>query len=194
MTFKRLFTTSEVKGKENYIRTQKKYEIIRTISYYCISIALFLCGWLQTGQRTNLLTIVAILGCLPASKSAVNAIMFLRFKGCSESALNRIKQHIDGPQELYDCVFTSYQINYCISHIAVCGNTVCGFSEDPKFEENKFYQHIMDILKLDGHKDVTIKIFTDLDRYLERIEQMNDLPKETAKTEAVIETLKSVML
>lgn len=44
-------------------------------------------------------------------------------------------------------VFTSYEKNYVIYHLTVCGNTVCGYTTDPKFAEQAFYKHIQDILK-----------------------------------------------
>ena len=95
---------------------------------------------------------------------------------------------------LFDCVFTSYKKNFRVSHLAVRGNTICGFSEDADFPENDFYKHISDLLRLDGHKEATVKIFVSLPKYLERLDQMQSLEEEGNKTSAVIETLKSVML
>ena len=68
------------------------------------------------------------------------------------------------------------------------------FTENDKFEDNEFYKHIQDILKMEGHKEVTVKIFHNLTKYTERLEQMNALEEDEAKTQAIIETLKSVML
>lgn len=194
MQIKRLFTTYGAKGTENYLNTQKKYEVARTLIYFGISAALFIAGILQTKSRLNLLTVVAVLGCLPASKSAVSAIMFLRFQSCAPECAKKIKAHSQGLAVLYDCVFTSYKKNFRVSHLAVRGNTICGYTEDAGFPENDFYQHIGDILKLDGHKEATVKIFVSLPKYLERLEQMKSLEDEEAKTTAVLETLKSVML
>ncbi len=192
--FKRLFTTEDVKGTKNYLDSQKKYELIRTLLYFGISAALFIGGWLQTKSRVNLLTIVAVLGCLPASKSAVSAVMFFRFKSCDPAKADRLTPYGEMLSCLYDCVFTSYQKNYRISHLAVRGNTVCGFTEDAGFDEKGFYAHIGDLLKLDGHKDITVKIFHDFDRYTARLEQMKALEADEKLTGAVIGTLKSVML
>lgn len=194
MQLKRLFSTSDVKGTENYIKLQKRYEIIRTIIYFGVSASLFIAGYIQTKSNVNLLTVVAVLGCLPASKSAVSAIMFLRFQSCGQETAREIKTHSQGLTVLFDCVFTSYKKNFRVSHIAVRGNTVCGFSEDAGFQEQEFYRHISDILKLDGHKDTTVKIFTSLPRYIERLEQMKRLEEDAEKDRAVAETLKSVML
>lgn len=194
MQLKRLFSTDSVKGTRNYLNTQKKYEIIRTILYFGISLSLFAAGYIQTGRRGNLLGIVAVLGCLPASKSAVGAIMFLRFRSCAEKAAVRIEEHSQGLCCLYDMVFTSYKKNFVVSHLAICGNTVCGFSENEQFDENGFYKHIGDILKLDGHKNVTVKVFTNLSKYAERLEQMKSLEPDEKGTAAVAATLKSVAL
>lgn len=242
MQLKRIFSTDSVKGTRNYLNTQKKYEIIRTVLYFAISISLFLAGYFQIGiekdgghidstasanmqeadsgdadpesadaenagsepaedvanagdpRRVNLLTIVAVLGCLPASKSAVGAIMFLRFKSCSAQNADAIELHSQGLSCLYDMVFTSYKKNFQVSHLAVSDNTVCGFTEDGGFEENEFYKHINGILKLDGHKGITVKVFASLSKYTDRLEQMKALGSDMAKTEAILATLKSVAL
>lgn len=199
MQLKRMFSTYSAKGKRNYLNTQKKYEILRTVIYFAISISLFVAGYVQTKSRANLLSIVAILGCLPASKSTVSAIMFLRFKSCGAQTADEIERHAQGLSCLYDMVFTSYKRNFVVCHLAVCGNTVCGFSEEDRpsgkvFPEKEFHQHIGDILKLDGHGDVTVKIFTDLSKYTARLDQMRELSPDESKTRAVIETLKSVAL
>ena len=194
MQLKRLFTTAGVKGCRNYLKTQKKYEIIRTIIYFAISISLFVAGYIQTGEKANLLSIVAVLGCLPASKSTVSAIMYLRFESCDEQTAAEIERHSDGLQCLYDMVFTTYKKNFRVSHLAVRGGCVCGFSEDRKFEENEFNQHMNQILKADGHQGITVKIFTNLAKYTERLEQMKTLEADEDRTQAILSTLKSVAL
>ena len=71
----RMFSNDSVKGTENYLKTQKKYELLRTILYFGISLSLLIAGWVTIKSRANLLTIVAILGCIPASQSRVSTIM-----------------------------------------------------------------------------------------------------------------------
>ena len=178
MQFKRMFSTDAYKGTSGYLRTQKNYEILRTVLYFAISLSLFIAGWVTTGSRENLLTIVAVLGCLPACKSLVEMFMFLRYKGCNEQDAAQIAAHTDGLTGLYDMVFTSYEKNYVIHHMTICGNTLCGYTSDPKFAEQAFYKHIQNILKKDNYREVTVKIFHDLDKYLKRCEQLKDLPAQ----------------
>ena len=194
MKLGRLFIYDDYKGTRGYLKTQSRYEIARTILYFAISASLFIAGIIATGSRMNLLTIVAVLGCLPACKSAIDVFMFLRYKGCTEENADRIDAHMEGMQGLYDRIFTSYEINYQVAHMAIRGNTLCGFTQDPEFQEQKFYTHITELLKKDGFKDISVKVFHDLDKYTARLEQMKALPAEEKLTAGIINTLNSVSL
>lgn len=199
---KRLLSSGWAKGERNYLDTQKKYEILRTLLYFGISLSLFAAGYIQTGEKANLLTIVAVLGCLPASKSAVSAIMFLRFKSCGKDAADAIAQHSGGLCCLYDMVFTSEKKNFTVGHLAVRGGTVCGYSEDREFPEEAFHRHIEHHMRMEdgmpisaeGQRNLTVKIFTNLTRYTERLDQMQLLEPEEERTAAVVSMLKSISL
>ena len=102
------------KGQYGYIKSQRKIEIIKTLSLFLLSLAIYLGGYITTETNKNLLTIVAILGCLPASKCAVNMIMFLRARGCSEELYQKVSAHTGTLPCLYDNVLTSYESDrYC---------------------------------------------------------------------------------
>ena len=177
MKFMRMFSKENAKGKRNYINSQKGYEILRTILYFTISLSL-----------------VAVLGCLPACKSVVDMIMFLRFQSCSPESADRIEAHKEGLAGMFDVVFTSYEKNYKIDHITVRGNTICGFSENAKFEEQAFCKHLDSMLKKDNFKNTTIKIFIDIQKYTDRLEQMKELPEEPAVTEGILSTIRNITL
>lgn len=194
MQILRMFSHENYKGTMNYLKTQKKYEIVRTILYFVISFSLLIAGYVATKSRMNLLTVVAILGCLPACKSAVDMIMFLRFKGCSPENAEIIATHSEGLHGMYDMIFTSYDKNHQIAHIVVKGNTICGFTEDNKFAEQAFYKHITDILKADNYKETSVKVFSDINKYTERLEQLKELDADERNTEGIINTLKCVSL
>lgn len=194
MKLSRLFIYDDYKGTKDYLKTQRKYEIARTILYFAVSISLFVAGWVATGRRENLLSVVAVLGCLPACKSVVDMIMFLKYKGCSAENAAAIEAHSDGLKCLYDMVFTSYDRTHAVAHITVKGNTICGFTETHDFDEQKFYSHIDGVLKKDNYKNTTVKIFKDIKKYTERLDQLKLLEAEEKTTEGIIATLKSVSL
>lgn len=190
----RMFSNEKYKGTRDYLKVQGRYELARTILYFAISLSLFIAGIIATGGRKNLLTLVAVLGCLPACKSAVDAFMFLRYKGCSRENAETIEAHMEGLAGLYDRVFTSYEKNYQVAHMAVKGNTVCGYTQDADFAEQDFYKHIANILRKDGFKDISVKIFTDLDKYTARLDQLRELNAKERVEEGILNTLKSVSL
>ena len=190
----RIFSTANYKGTKNYIQSQKKYEIIRTIIYFIIPLTLFLAGYVATNSKVNLLTVVAVVGCLPASKSLVGAIMFLRFHSMKAENCEKIEEVHKSLPQLFDMVFTTYDKNYVVAHMVINGNTICGFSESKDFREKEFNAHILNVLKMDGHKNASVKIFTDINKYLERLEQMENLETENANMLGIMDTLKSVAL
>ncbi len=196
MKLKRLFDYDEFKGTIHYLSTQKKYEIARTVLYFAISISLFVAGIVTTGDKMNLLTIVAILGCLPACKSAVTMIMFLRYKGCSKEDETRLSvlEQDDNCQKVYDLVFTTYDKNFVFSHGMICGNTVILYSTMAKLDESSCILHLQNTLALEGVKNVSFKIFKELDKYLQRAEQLQKLDEDKDLSANVKRILLSVAL
>lgn len=190
---RRMFLGEEFKGIYGYLNTQKKYELIRTIIYFTISISLFVGGWVTTGSKENLLTVVAVLGCLPACKSLISVIMFFRFKSMSQELYEQINGCCEGLSHIYDLVFTTYDKNYQVDHLVVKGNTICAFSAHPKFEATGCEEHLKNVLKQDGYKDYTIKMMTEITKYTTRLEQLQKLDGNE-KEPAILELMKSVSL
>lgn len=162
-----------VKGNFGYLAAKRKQVIIRTIIFFAISIALYIAGYVTTGSNKNLLTVVAVLGLLPASKSLVNMIMFLRAKGCSEQAKNSIVSEEGRLIGMYDMYFTSYKKNYAISHMIVEGKVILGFTEDPGCDCRSCEEHLETMLKQGGFKDITIRISQDIKTYCEQLKNLN---------------------
>lgn len=196
MKLKRLFDYDDFKGTAFYLETQGKYEIARTVLYFAISISLFVAGIVATGDKMNLLTIVAILGCLPACKSAVTMIMFLRYKGCSKEDVERLAvlEQNEKCLKVFDLVFTTYDKNFVFAHGTICGNTVALYSTMPKLDEQACLKHLQNTLALDGIKNVTIKIFSDLDKYIQRASQLQELEEDRELSFNITRTLLSVSL
>ena len=194
MELSRLFNNAKYKGSKGYLNIQKKYEIGRTILYFFISASLFIAGYIQTKERINVLSLVAALGCLPACKSLVVAIMFCRYKSLDKTIADKIEENAKGLYSLFDMVFTSEKKNFLINHLVVHQNLIIGYSNHPTFEEKAFYEHIQNILTLDGHNEVTVKIFTDITKYEQRVTQLQEVPFSSEQAISLCQTLKSVTL
>lgn len=164
------------KGEKGYLARQRKNTIFRTVILFALSLAIFLTGYFSTGGKENLLTIVAVLGCLPASRSAVNMIMLMRFHGISEKDFSEIDPHTGSCMSLCDLVFTSYEKNYEIHHMAFKGNTLIGYTAKADCDAAKCAKHLHELCAQNRLKEVEIRIFKELPKYINRLDQMQEFP------------------
>ena len=51
------------KGKPGYVKARKQKYLLGAVVEFAIVIAIFVTGYIQTGSRLNLLTVVAVVGC-----------------------------------------------------------------------------------------------------------------------------------
>jgi len=165
------------KGTPGYIQNRKILTLVKTLIYFAVSLSLYFAGIKATGDNRNLLTIVAILGCLPASKSAVNTIMFFRFNGCPKETAEQLPDEQECKQLylLYDMVFTSYDKNFEIYHLAINDKVLCGITANEKTDIAACEAHLQQYLIQNGIREVTVKIFQDSNKYKNRLVQLNAL-------------------
>lgn len=183
------------KGSFGYIQNRKRFTAVRTVLYFALSISLYVAGYVTTGSNKNLLTIVAVLGCLPSCKSAVNFIIFLRAKGCSQELRDAVKKFDTELTSFYDLYFTSYQKNYQVSHMVVKGNVLCGITESEKCDVNEAQKHLEQMLLQEGIKNMTVKIFSDRRKYIDRLSQLTELETEENKNrDEIVNLLYSISL
>lgn len=183
------------KGSYGYIENHKAVTALRTLLFFVVCVGVYLMGYLTTGTSKNLLTIVAVLGCLPSCKSAVNLIVFLRAKGCSEALREKVKAYDEELTTFYDMYFTSYQKNYPISHMALKGNVLCGMTESPKCDCNEAQKHLEQMLAQEGIKNMTVKIFSQADKYTDRLSQlMTSTAEERRNQEGIISLLYAISI
>lgn len=184
------------KGSYGYINNRKILTMLFTLACFGVSLGIFLIGWHTIGTKKNLWTLVAVLGCLPGAKSAVNAIMFLKAKGCPAQTYEAILPHTGLLCIYYDLQFTSYERTYQVDSMAIAGKTLCGYTGSPKCDAGLCEKHLKTQLEQSGYQDYTVKIFTSLDKYVQRLDELNKgSAQETVRTnEAVKEQLLALAL
>lgn len=191
------------KGDFGYIRYRRQIGILRTGLFLLVVLALFLSGLFIFGSSKNYLSIIAALLCLPAGWSAVNLIMFLRAKGCSDSSFQKIQENKGGLLIRYDEVITSYDKNYNVAASTVLDKNICCFVEDDSFDLIDLEKHIKKMMAQNGYGSYSVKAFNKLDDFclrlsqLERIRQDKNIdPKalEDAWVPGTQETAASVLL
>ncbi|MCR5282050.1 MAG: hypothetical protein K6E18_01660 [Lachnospiraceae bacterium] len=202
------------KGEFGYLSYKKKTETIKTILYFLIPLSLFLAGILTTGTKKNLLTIVAVLGILPASKNAVLLIMYLKSKGITVSLHDKIESALsamrsDGRDEvtahldvLYEMVFTTHDVTFEVPALFLYAGSICGFLQTGKVPKGKDTQtllsdlekHLETSLKKEG-VTVNAKMFETEDAFLRRFNELKPLERAAeAQNGAACRILKQITL
>lgn len=80
----------------------------------------------------------------------------------------QIEKHKKGLTCSYELVISAYEKQSFVDSIAVCGNTVVGYTSRAKTDTAFTEKHIQDILRQNGFY-VSVKIFTRLGDYTSRL-------------------------
>lgn len=183
------------KGDEGYIRSRKRKILLKTVLEFGIAAALLILGIIETGTRKNLLTIVAVLGCLPASKAMVELIMVLPHRSIKKEKAAEIEQNANLLTRVYDMVFTSEKIIMPVEAIVISGNTICGYSSNTKIDMNFVAKHVKQYLNANKFDKVSVKIFDNYTAFATRAEGMNNIAAiEKDDTKRHEEGIKQILL
>lgn len=156
------------KGDFGYIKAQKKKRTLVTAILFLIPLIIFFTGLHETGTRLNLFTFVAIMGCLPASRSAVGMIMMLMQKPIDPEVYQKVEARAGNLTRAYELTVSAYEKNTPLDSLVVCGYHVVGYTSSQKADTAFAENHIKEILKGNGFR-ADVKIFKDIKPYLERV-------------------------
>lgn len=183
------------KGEARYIDQKKKKELLKVILEFGIVLALFITGYITTKTRLNLLTLVAVLGCLPASKAMVGFLMLLPRKSLAKEKIDLVEKKGQHLTKLYDMVLTSYEHVMPVENIVIQGNTICGYATNEKLDFTYLEKYIRTTLKNNKFDQVSVKMFKDFPAYIARIEAMDNLAADSAaKNKKREEEIKKIIL
>lgn len=160
------------KGQYGYIKNQRKVEIAKTFIMLALCVATYYLGIFSTGSNKNLLTFVAILGVLPMAKFAVSAVLFTKAKGCSDE-VHKILESKNIKVDFYDLYMTAYKSSFAFSAAIYGKDSLVLLTEDSKLVENEAKAHVEQILRNASFENVTVKIFADVDKFVDRAIQLS---------------------
>ena len=189
-----MFYKKHPKGTYEYTLYKRKVDIIITVVLFALALGLYITGKVATGSNRNLLTIVAVLGLLPACKMVVDVIMCFKAKPCDMDIKASIDNVVGKLTGLYNMYFTSYDKNFSIDHLVITDGSIIGYSSDKKFVEKDYITHMNDLLRKDGLKDIHIKVFDDKNKYLSRLEELNKLENVSNTNMNVLNLILNVTL
>lgn len=183
------------KGEPGYIDAQKKKMILITAAEFAAVAVLLLIGYFTTGSRLNIWTVVAVLGCLPASKALVGVITIFPYHSVDQKTAREVKEKSDLITSSFDMVVTSKEKIMQVDCIVISNNTVCGYAHSQKTDSSYAAGHIKKILAQNRLGKVSVKIFPDYMAFLTRAEGMNNIASvEQGDTKEKEEQIKQLIL
>ncbi len=165
-----------VKGDYGYYSYEKKRRIAIVALLFGICLMIFFTGLIMTGSRKNLLTLVAILGVLPAAKWATSMIMILLQKPVDRKVYEVTEQIAGDLTHGYELCVTAYEGRLSLDAVVVCGNCIAIYSSAEKGRFEFMETHIRKIIHGNGLGNPALKIFRRFDQYTERITQLASDP------------------
>lgn len=163
------------KGEAGYITARKKNLGLQTILGFGIVGAFLLAGYLKTYSRSNLFTIIAVLGCLPSAKALTEWIAIFPYQTVDRRIVEEVKAKSSLLTTAYDLVITSRDRIMPVDAVVISNRTVFGYAGNPKTNTEKAAKHIRDILAENQYSKVTVKIFTEYVHFLSRAEGLNNI-------------------
>lgn len=199
------------KGDFGYLEKQAQRELGKTLILFMASFGVLLIGILIAGTKNNLLTIVAVLGLLPAAKELTTSIIFSKAKkyNCPKTLYDEVQnllEHDNGDNNgsgqtdktyktdetdesllvIYDLYMTSQEKNYPIYSMCCRNKTLIGIAGSETFDYKKAEEHIQIMLRQNGFKNITVKIFAEQEKYIGRMKELKEQKTENREAEQAV--------
>lgn len=187
-----------LKGEYGFYKSQQKKTLFLTILFFAIVLAVFITGLLATKSRLNVMTVVAVVGCLPACKQAVNLFMVYRKKPCSMERYNKIQPFENFVKIAYELYITSQKGAYPFDAVFVKNHTISFLTHPGKIDTSEFQRFLREILKNNDIKNCTIKVYEKENSFLEHMKSLAaseaESNEEMEQTDKIMRVLLAISL
>ncbi|MGN0325107.1 MAG: hypothetical protein ACI4DW_02265 [Lachnospiraceae bacterium] len=187
------------KGNYGYLKWQTKWEFVKTAVFFAAAFGVLLLGIHIAGTKNNLLTFVAVFGMLPAAKELISFIMFIRASrySCPETLFQEVEklQEEQAVLVVYDLYMTSQERNYPIYSMCCRNKTLIGVAEWEAFDYKGAENHISVMLRQNGYRNISVKIFDNQEKYIARMGELaGQAPEEEGTDQAVLHLMLNLAL
>lgn len=159
------------KGTYGYMDRLKMQEWKKSALMLVIPVLVFLIGWAVMKTRLQVVTVIAVVGCLPGCNEVVHAIMASRYHSMDKKLYEEVEAARGDRMALYENVFTTYDKNYVVDCIIISGREVLGYSSEEKTDAKAAETHLTTILKQNSYKQ-NVKIMKNREAYLTRVKEL----------------------
>ena len=164
--------TQTNKGEFGYLKKERKRRIIIAAIMLGVPLFIFITMWIYLGTRNSIWTIIALVGSLPGCKAVVDVVMTMMARPMDPDLYKKIHGQQGNLVMAYEMYMTFYEKKAVIDAIAVCGNTVVGYTSDSSADTEYMAAEAQKLIRKNGYK-VDVKFLKELRPFLERLDSMN---------------------
>ena len=179
------------KSEFGYIKNQKKINMIWLLVFVLIGVAIFLCGYLLTGTRANIFTVIAVLMVLPAAKRVVALVVMMPRKGVVRERYDTMLQAAGEGILFTDYVFTSTEKIMHLDFLLIKNGNVLGVAAPSRQDVEYMKKYLTDSV----HKAASefhVKVFEKDEQMLQYVDKLAQAEADPERTEKVREYLHSL--
>ncbi|MBQ0058879.1 MAG: hypothetical protein KBS83_02800 [Lachnospiraceae bacterium] len=165
------------KGEWGYIKSEKKWRLIITVSLFILPVLAFVLGLIIAGTTANILSVIAMVGMLPGCRAIVALVMMLPRQPLSEADYNIIKAHENDELVVgYELYLTAYEKSALMEAFAICGNRLVGLMRDPKADLRYETEHLSKMIRANVCAP-DVKLYNDINVFTKAMDSMSSHPE-----------------
>lgn len=184
-----------IKGQAGYLTARKKKLGFQAALEFGLVLLIFAAGYFTTHTRMNLLTVIAVVGCLPASKMLVEFIAIFPYQTIDPETAAQIEEKAGLLTTAYDLVITNRDKIMQIDAVVISDHAVFGYTQNPKTDLEAAGEYIRRLLAENHYTKMTVKIFSEYVPFLSRAEGLNNMAEvEPAIDHALEAAIRQIIL
>ena len=166
------------KGSFGYLKKQALKQGIIALADVAICACLFCIGNFWLDKYATVFTVTAVLGLLPGAKVLVSMFVFMKAEkfSCTKELYDKLLKALVGQQEKVLCgvdfYLTSYDKNYPMSALLIRKGSLIAFTPSAQCDPTAAAKHIENYMGKNGISGITVKVFTQEDKFTERFEKL----------------------
>ncbi|MFI3177289.1 MAG: hypothetical protein R3Y67_07355 [Eubacteriales bacterium] len=162
-----------VRGNYGYYKYKRIQVLLRTIILFVLALSLYFFGRYHLDTVQSVYTVIAVLGLLPASKSAVSTIMHFRAKECKQEVYEQVAAIQSSFPVLYSLYITMYQHSTTLDCIHIYENHVIIYGSNG-VDQKEVEGYLAKVFAMHTLQNVSVKVMTDREQYCNRVIQLNE--------------------
>lgn len=163
------------KGNAGYISGRKKTLGLQTAAVFALAVIVFVVGLVLMSGVLNLLTIAALLVCVPGVRLLRQFLEVFPYHTIEENEYQEIEEKGYLLTTAYDLVLKTKKHTMPLSAVVISNHTVFGYAPDKKADPELTAAYLKKMLTKTRMQPSTVKVFSEYVPFLSRVEGLNNM-------------------